>query len=156
MVQTVLGLVVALLEFVGLGTLQRQILETAYTLYWPALALMAHLATDAIATQGNVLFGFMSMGFAIVLYAALIGAIVSLTRCAADNLAGKNNFDAAGVILRRFWGIRSKNQSRRGLQIGQGPRPGDRATALTTATGNQERHPPHQAEHMLDTPRSCS
>ena len=72
-IQLVIFLVIALMEIIGLDSAQRMLLEWWYSFYEPALFIFRKIVPTEWQFTGNVLLGFMGIGFAIVVYAILVG-----------------------------------------------------------------------------------
>lgn len=79
LVQAGVGGVIACMEFIGLGNWQRQALSFVESLIDPGIRLFTAITPASWQSQGNILLGFVAVGFTAVLYAAVVGISLGAT-----------------------------------------------------------------------------
>jgi len=68
----------ALLEFVGMASMQRRAFGFAEVVYSPGLHVFFTMTPARWQGQGNVLLGFLAIGFAVALYAVGAGLLAGI------------------------------------------------------------------------------
>ena len=76
--QAIVGMLIACLEFVGLGESQRVLLRASETVYGPGIDLFHAITPGGWSGVGNVMLGLLSVIFTCFVYALGIGAICGM------------------------------------------------------------------------------
>lgn len=76
--QAIVGVLLACLEFVGLGEAQRILLRASEAVYGPGIGLFYAITPGGWSGVGNVLLGLLSVIFAGLVYALGIGVLCGM------------------------------------------------------------------------------